>query len=222
MKALAVSLIWMCSVFCSGGILPGVVLEIRGISSEGTAVIYSGENPIDIVSLSVEFDQILNPILRFKNIEEKSLRVVFSGKAKFEFRLNEVNSGVDLQSLIGISPNEKEIQSWIKKLRSSIKERDGESVSRFYFSGENGTNPDIELSMPSGKSKLSKIVKETFSSAKNVEILSRIKFRRGKNYAVVYGDGENGKINLSVDGNTTWLIPIFIYKRHKGAPIETL
>lgn len=221
MKILNVAILLMLmGTCCFGEIFSGTLLEVRDISAGGCAVIYSGKNPLDALSFSEEDAQIVNPVLRFKNIESTSLRVVSSGGAMFEFRSNETNSGFDMQTISGIAPDKQETREWIKNLRKAVETKNGDAICNLYFSDENGTNPDIEIPAIDGKKKMSDIVKSTFMSAQSVKVISRIKFYRGKNYTMVCGD--DGKIHLSVDGNDAWLMPIFIYKKTADSPIETM
>lgn len=208
------------STACFCEVWEGSLLEIRDVSRPGIAIAYSGENPLDAIYFSEEDTQILNPFLRFKNMEKDSLRVVSSGEAKFEFRKNETNFGVDLQRIRGFAPTKKETKEWIKALKNAIETKNAKKFCRLYFSDAEGTNPNLEIPFPGGRKTMSGMIKTTFEGAKKIEIRSRIKFCSGKNYTMIFG--EEGRIVLSVDGNETWLVPIFISKKRADSPIETL
>ena len=221
MRYLVLFLLMVCTTSLHGEIWKGVMLEIRDIKSPGIAVVYAGENPISIDGFNEnDVTQIIDSIYRFKNVARASLRIVSSGKAKFEFRKGGGESGLDLQTISGVAPTPKETKQWIKKLRKSIEAKDAEEICRLYFSGGNGTNPDSEIPIPSGKKKMSDILKETFATASKVKITSRIKFYMGENFTMVCG--ENGNIMLTIDGKETFLVPVFISKKHITSPIETL
>lgn len=221
MKLLNVVLFFMsASAPCFCEVWEGALLEIRDVSTPGIAIAYSGKNPLDAICFSEEDSQILNPFLRFKNIEKDSLRVVSSGNAKFEFRKNEITSGADLQHIRGFAPSKKETKEWIKTLRNAIETKNARQFCLLYFSDAKGTNPDLEILFPEGRKKMSEMVKTIFDGAQKIEIQSRIKFCTGKNYTMIFG--ETGKILLSVDGNETWLVPVFISKKSPDAAIETL
>lgn len=221
MKQLITLLLLTCTTSLFGEVWKGVMLEIRDITSPGIAVVYAGKNPISINDFTEnDVTQIVDSIHRFKNIERKSLRVVSSGKATFEFKKGAGDSGLDLQTLVGVAPTPKETKQWIKKLRKAIETKNAEEICRLYFTGENGTNPDSEIPLPSGKKKMSDITKETIATASEVKITSRIKFYTGENFTMVCG--ENGNIELTIDGKKTFFAPIFISKKHSTAPIETL
>lgn len=219
-KLLLLSALLSVSVAGFGEIWKSAALNIRNDGSAGRAVVYAGDNPVEIVTFSADDSQVVCTLHRFKNIESKTLSVRATVAANFKFIEHETDGGVDLSEITSVAPSAKETQQWIKKFKNAVEQRDGNAVCRLYFSKKDGTNPDVEINTSDGFRKMSDLVRQMFSTSKKVEILSEITFLRGKNFTMICG--KRGRIEISVDGAPAWFMPIFIYKKNTSGAIETL
>lgn len=208
------------SVTGFGEIWKSAALNIRNDGNAGQVVVYAGDNPVEIVAFSADDSQVACTLHRFKNIESETLSVRSTVAADFKFVKHETDGGVDLSEITSVAPSAKETRQWIRKLKNAVEQRDGDAVCRLYFSKKDGTNPDIEINTPDGLQKMSDIVRQMFSKSKKAEILSEITFLRGKNFTMICG--KSGRIDISVDGEPAWFMPIFIYKKNASGTIETL
>ena len=110
----------------------------------------------------------------------------------------------------------------MQKIRNALEKKQADEIATLYFSKtHHGLNPDENLIFPDGsRKKHSDLIKQKFREAKSVQVLSRIQFWRGKNFAMI--SGKEGKIFFLIDGEEVWLLPIYISKSSPIGKIEVL
>ncbi|MCR5183978.1 MAG: hypothetical protein K6B46_04670 [Opitutales bacterium] len=198
---------------------------VKNISASGYVIIYAKSNPVDVFSVTTDDHSVFTTLHKFKDFQKQDLSVVCKpeGIATCQFESHEsAENALSLKNLKTLAPSKKECKDYVQKLRNALEGKRSDEIVKLYFSkSPQGLNPDMEIEFPDGvRKKHSDLIKQKFKSAKDVKILSQIRYWRGKNFALI--SGTEGKIRLLVDGEEVGIPPIYISKQASKGEVIVL